>query len=67
MKNTNNRRHEFDTTGMDALKPATALGLKPPEPDMLMRGKQEGTSDSYHRHDPVEFCAWGYPLELGNY
>jgi len=63
MKNTNKRRYESDTTGMDAV----ALSLLPPGLDMLMQGRQEGTSDSYYRQEPAEFCAWGYPMDLGNY
>ncbi len=67
MKNTNKRRHDPETKDMSVLQPATAFSSLPPELDTFMRGQQEGTSDSYYRQGPVEFCAWGYPLDLGNY
>ena len=66
MKNTNKRPYGSDIPCMDTLKPVIAPGL-PPELKTLMQSKQKGTSDSYYRPDPAEFCAWGYPMDLGNY
>ncbi|MEI6205213.1 MAG: hypothetical protein WCP20_00390 [Desulfuromonadales bacterium] len=68
MKSKNNRKCNYDAPDMDALKPVTVFNMVPSEQiNKLVRGKQEEVSDSYYHHDPGEFCAWGYPMDLGNF
>ena len=71
MKNTNKRQYEqHDDAGtacMDTLNPATGPFSLSNQLKKLKRGKQMEASDSYYLHEPLEFCAWGYPMELGSY
>jgi hypothetical protein len=67
MKGTKFKQYVSDTNDIDTLPPPAVSNLTTPEPDTLMRGKQGQASDSYYQHDTEEFCAWGYPMDLGNY
>ena len=65
MKNAHHRQYDSGTAVMDEFNTVSGFRLVPAEFKKLKQGMQAG--DTYCLDDSEEFCAWGYPMDLGHF